>query len=46
MNAQTPTRLNHRRKFRFTNDDMWGYIFIAAAMIVFGVFTLAIILVF
>lgn len=40
MNAQTPTRLNPRRKFRFTNDDFWGYIFIAAAMIIFCVFTL------
>ncbi len=29
-----------RSRFRFTNDDLWGYLFIAAAMIIFCVFTL------
>ena len=29
-----------RRTLRLTNDDKWGYVFIAAAMIIFGVFTL------
>ncbi len=28
------------RKLRLTNDDLWGYIFIAAAMIIFCIFTL------
>lgn len=27
-------------KLRFTNDDFWGYVFIAAAMIIFVIFTL------
>ena len=40
MNGTKPQRLEPRRKLRFTNDDMWGYIFIAAAMIIFIVFTL------
>ena len=29
-----------RRTLRLTSDDKWGYVFIAAAMIIFGVFTL------
>ena len=29
-----------RRALRLTNDDKWGYIFIAAAMIIFCIFTL------
>lgn len=40
MNSTTTPKLKPRRKFRFTNDDLWGYLFIAAAMIVFCVFTL------
>lgn len=40
MNDTKTPRLATRRKFRFTNDDLWGYIFIAAAMIVFCAFTL------
>ena len=28
------------QKLRLTNDDLWGYIFIAAAMIIFCIFTL------
>lgn len=28
------------RKLRLTNDDLWGYVFIAAAMIIFCIFTL------
>ena len=39
MNSTKERRLSHR-KLRFTNEDMWGYIFIAAAMIIFCVFTL------
>lgn len=40
MNQTKAPRLRARRKTRFTNDDLWGYIFIAAAMIIFCVFTL------
>lgn len=40
MNSTTTNRLKPRRKFRLTNDDLWGYLFIAAAMIVFCIFTL------
>ncbi len=40
MNQTKAPRLRARRKARFTNDDLWGYIFIAAAMIIFCVFTL------
>lgn len=40
MNQTKGPRLRARRKARFTNDDLWGYIFIAAAMIIFCVFTL------
>lgn len=38
--SQTPETAIRKRKFHFTNDDMWGYIFIAAAMVVFALFTL------
>ena len=40
MNGTKVRRLNAHRKFRVTNEDLWGYIFIAAAMIIFCVFTL------
>ena len=40
MNTTNQQRLAPRSKFRFTNDDLWGYIFISAAMIIFCVFTL------
>ncbi len=40
MNATKPKSPLVRSRFRFTNDDLWGYIFIAAAMVIFGVFTL------
>ena len=40
MNGTKTTQLKPLRKFRFTSDDRWGYIFIAAAMIIFCVFTL------
>lgn len=40
MNSTTEKRRQVHRKLRFTNDDKWGYIFIAAAMIIFCVFTL------
>lgn len=40
MNSTKAPRLRVRRKARFTNDDLWGYVFIAAAMIIFCVFTL------
>ena len=40
MNGTKVRRLKAHRKFRFTNEDLWGYIFIAAAMIIFCVFTL------
>ena len=40
MNGTTQNRLKPHRKFHFTSDDKWGYIFIAAAMIIFCVFTL------
>ena len=40
MNGTTQTRLVPKRKFTLTSDDKWGYIFIAAAMIIFCVFTL------
>ena len=39
MNSTQERRLS-RRKLRLTNEDLWGYIFIAAAMIIFCVFTL------
>lgn len=29
-----------RRSLRFTNEDLWGYLFIGAAMVIFCVFTL------
>ena len=40
MNGTTQNRLAPKRKFVLTSDDKWGYIFIAAAMIIFCVFTL------
>lgn len=39
MNKNQPQRLNRRRKF-FNDEDRWGYVFIAAAMIIFAIFTL------
>ena len=39
MNSTKERRQTHR-KLRLTNEDLWGYIFIAAAMIIFCVFTL------
>ena len=40
MNSTKERRQPVHRKLRFTNEDLWGYIFIAAAMIIFCVFTL------
>ena len=40
MNSTKEKRQQVHRKLRFTNEDLWGYIFIAAAMIIFCVFTL------
>jgi len=40
MNGTKPKQLRSGQKLRFTNDDLWGYVFIAAAMIIFVVFTL------
>lgn len=40
MNGVKERRLTARGRIRFTQDDMWGYIFIAAAMVIFCVFTL------
>ena len=40
MNSTKQKRQKTGRRLRFTNDDLWGYIFIAAAMIIFCVFTL------
>ncbi|MCI6434056.1 MAG: sugar ABC transporter permease [Clostridiales bacterium] len=40
MNETKSPQLKPRRKTHFTSDDRWGYIFIAAAMIIFCVFTL------
>ncbi len=39
MKKNQGLRLNRRRKF-FNDEDRWGYLFIAAAMIIFAVFTL------
>lgn len=39
MKKNQGLRLNRRRKF-LNNEDRWGYLFIAAAMIIFAVFTL------
>ncbi len=36
----TQLKPHTKSRLRFTNDDLWGYIFIAAAMVIFGVFTL------
>ncbi len=40
MNGTKPKALARRKGFRLTNDDVWGYLFIAAAMVIFVVFTL------
>lgn len=40
MNSTKERRQPVHRKLRFTNEDLWGYIFIAAAMIIFCIFTL------
>lgn len=40
MKQATAPRTEPRRKFRLTDDDKWGYFFIAAAMILFAIFTL------
>ena len=40
MNSTKQKQQKTGRRLRFTNDDLWGYIFIAAAMIIFCVFTL------
>lgn len=37
---KSQTGIQSRRRFRLTDDDLWGYAFILIAMIVFGVFTL------
>ena len=38
MNSTKQKRQPVRHKLKFTNEDLWGYIFIAAAMIIFCVF--------
>lgn len=40
MKQTAAPALKPRKKFRFTSEDRWGYLFIAAAMIIFCVFTL------
>lgn len=40
MNSTKQKRQLVHRRLRLTSDDRWGYIFIAAAMIIFCVFTL------
>lgn len=37
---KSQTGIQSRRRFRLTDDDLWGYVFILIAMIAFGVFTL------
>ncbi len=37
---KSQTGINSRRRFRLTDDDLWGYAFILVSMIAFGVFTL------
>ena len=37
---KSQTGIQSRRRFRLTDDDLWGYAFIFIAMIAFGVFTL------
>ena len=39
MKKNQDLRLNRRRKY-FNDEDRWGYLFIAAAMIIFAIFTL------
>lgn len=40
MNSTKEKRRTVHRRLRLTNDDLWGYVFIAAAMVIFCVFTL------
>ena len=40
MNDTKEKRRTVHRRLRLTNDDLWGYVFIAAAMVIFCVFTL------
>lgn len=40
MNSTKEKRRMVHRRLRLTNDDLWGYVFIAAAMVIFCVFTL------
>ena len=40
MNDTKEKRRTVHRRLRPTNDDLWGYVFIAAAMVIFCVFTL------
>ena len=37
---KSQTGIQSRRRFRLTDDDLWGYAFILVSMIAFGVFTL------
>ena len=37
---KSQTGLQRKRRFRLTDDDLWGYAFILVSMIAFGVFTL------
>ena len=37
---KSQTGIQSRRRFRLTDDDLWGYAFILIAMLAFGVFTL------
>lgn len=37
---KSQTGVQRKRRFRLTDDDLWGYVFILVSMIAFGVFTL------
>lgn len=37
---KSQTEVQRKRRFRLTDDDLWGYAFILVSMIAFGVFTL------
>lgn len=37
---KSQTGVQRKRRFRLTDDDLWGYAFILVSMITFGVFTL------
>ena len=37
---KSQTGVQRKRRFRLTDDDLWGYAFILVSMIAFGVFTL------